>query len=152
MPKIWEILAEEGQESILLNLPLTYPAFEMKGRMIAGMPLPADAPDICYPDSLIDEVKRECGGYIPDIDFLRGEIPDVTDSDAVDQLLGEISEALKYRLLASQYLMSKGDWRMFFSAVAISSSDKFLDIIGKSTIPTGIIMNVGIFAMVTAEV
>jgi predicted AlkP superfamily phosphohydrolase/phosphomutase len=115
MPKIWEILAEEGHESILLNLPLTYPAFEMKGRMIAGMPLPADAPKICYPDGLIDEVKRECGGYIPDIDFLRGEIPDVTNADAVDQLLGEIRDALKYRLLASQYLMSKGNWRLFFS-------------------------------------
>ena len=25
LPKIWEILAEEGGESILLNLPLTYP-------------------------------------------------------------------------------------------------------------------------------
>ena len=115
LPKIWELLAEEGKGSILLNLPLTYPPFEMSGRLISGMPLPSGAREIGYPKGLLDEIEKECGGYIADIDFLRGDIPDISNAEALQQLMGELHKALEYRLRAAQYLMSQGEWRMFFA-------------------------------------
>jgi len=115
LPKIWEVLAEEGQASILLNLPLTFPPFEMNGRLISGMPLPSGARDITYPKGLLDEIEKECGGYIADIDFLRGDIPDISNEEALRQLLGQLHKALEFRLRAAQYLIAHGEWRMFFA-------------------------------------
>jgi predicted AlkP superfamily phosphohydrolase/phosphomutase len=115
LPKVWEVAAEEGASSILLNLPLTYPPFEMRGKLISGMPIPAAAKEITYPNGLIDEIERECGGYIADIDFLRGRIPDVTDDAAVGELLEQVHRALELRLNAALHLMATKDWRLFFS-------------------------------------
>lgn len=115
LPKVWEIVAEEGGNSILLNLPLTYPPFEMRGKLISGMPIPAGAREITYPQGLLDELERECGGYIADIDFLRGRIPDISDDRAVGELLGQIRKALELRLHAALHLMASDTWRLFFS-------------------------------------
>ncbi len=115
LPKVWEVVAKEGWESILLNLPLTYPPFDIKGRLISGMPLPALAREITHPAGLLEKIERECGGYIADIDFLRGDIPDITDEGAISELLGQMKQALEYRLRAALYLMSENNWRLFFS-------------------------------------
>jgi predicted AlkP superfamily phosphohydrolase/phosphomutase len=104
-PKLWEIAAIQGKTAGLINLPLTFPPAEINGYVVAGMPVPPARDDIGLPPGLVDEIIRETGGYVSDIDLLRGESPDVTDPEVCRRFVSEVDRALEARIRAIEYLM-----------------------------------------------
>ena len=104
-PKIWEIAAAQGKSCGLVNLPMTFPPSDINGYTIAGMPVPPARDEIGFPKGLVDEVVRETGGYISDIDLLRGTSPDVTDPETCFRFVNEVGQALESRAKALNYLM-----------------------------------------------
>lgn len=58
---VWELLSEHGISSVVVNLPVTHPAREFDGALIPGMTAPEDP--ICYPDGILEDVKKACGDY-----------------------------------------------------------------------------------------
>lgn len=63
-PRIWNILSESGLQSILINVPLTYPPEPIKGIIIPGIPLKEDYVKLVK--AHIRKVMHEVG-YIPDV-------------------------------------------------------------------------------------
>ncbi len=104
--KFWEIAAAQGKTAGLVNLPLTFPPSPVNGYVIAGMPVPPARDDIGLPKGLIDEVIRETGEYVSDVDLLRGESPDVNDPEMCFKFVDQTEHALKVRGRALEYLMS----------------------------------------------
>jgi predicted AlkP superfamily phosphohydrolase/phosphomutase len=106
-PKIWDILSAQGKSVGLLNLPLTFPPVRVNGYMIGGMPVPRTRDDIGFPEGIVDEITREIGEYISDVDLLRGKSPDVGDPEKCVEFVDEVGRAAESRGRAAVYLMDK---------------------------------------------
>lgn len=106
-PKLWEIANAQGKTVGLVNLPLTFPPVKVDGYMIGGMPVPATRDEIGYPRGLVDEIIRETGDYISDVDLLRGESPDVKDKEKCLEFVNQVGRATEVRARAIRYLMEK---------------------------------------------
>ncbi len=106
-PTLWDIASAQGKTVGLINLPLTCPPVAVNGYMIGGMPVPPTRDEIGFPKGLIDEVIRETGGYVSDVDLLRGESPDVNDPEKCREFVEQVAEAVEVRGRAAEYLMEK---------------------------------------------
>jgi predicted AlkP superfamily phosphohydrolase/phosphomutase len=106
-PKLWEIVNAQGKKVGLVNLPLTFPPVKVDGYMIGGMPVPPARDEIGYPKGLVDEIIRETGEYISDVDLLRGVSPDVKDPVKCGEFVEQVSRATEVGGKAVKYLMGK---------------------------------------------
>jgi predicted AlkP superfamily phosphohydrolase/phosphomutase len=106
-PKLWDIASAQGKTVGLSNLPLTFPPVPVNGYIIGGMPVPPARDDIGFPAGLVDEIIRETGEYISDVDLLRGESPDVNNSDKCFEFVKEVERELSCRVKSTSYLMDK---------------------------------------------
>ncbi|HDH97299.1 MAG TPA: hypothetical protein ENF73_06210 [Proteobacteria bacterium] len=64
-PALWERLTEQKRRSIVVNVPATYPAKPLYGRLVAGF-VAIDLKKACWPVEWADELERR--GYIIDIE------------------------------------------------------------------------------------
>jgi predicted AlkP superfamily phosphohydrolase/phosphomutase len=62
---IWRLLSDAGRRVVVVNGPLTYPAEQVNGVMLAGFDAPSvKSSSFSYPEGLIDRLEDECGPYI----------------------------------------------------------------------------------------
>jgi predicted AlkP superfamily phosphohydrolase/phosphomutase len=64
---IFDIVGELGGKVAAVRVPMTYPAWPVKGIMVSGFPTPGDTPDTFYPESLQEHVGS--AGHSDESDF-----------------------------------------------------------------------------------
>jgi predicted AlkP superfamily phosphohydrolase/phosphomutase len=101
MPTLWDRAATDGLQSVVINLPGTYPARQLAGRMVAGSAAPR-LEDACHPRSLAERLKRD--GYRVDVDLELADGP----PDAFAAHLLEVSE----RRIDAIERMLEGSWAL----------------------------------------
>jgi len=69
---IWDFLTAKKKKSIVLNVPLTYPPWEINGIMISGY-LSPPTKNYAYPNDVVGELEKNIGEYIifPDENILN---------------------------------------------------------------------------------
>lgn len=106
---LWAILSEKGKRVGVINVPMTYPAEEVNGFLIAGLDAPSpESPDFCYPTELSRELHARFGAYILEPGLtgcLFGGRPDL----AVRKLHEELTQKEEITI----YLMQKYQWDFF---------------------------------------
>jgi len=100
---LWEIIGEQGLKVGVFNIPLTYPATEVNGFMVTGMPHPAVQ---TFPHSLKEELDRVVGGYETFIAELDAEQNPEPFLEGLYLLTSKMYKAVRY-------LMKKYDWNFF---------------------------------------
>lgn len=73
---IWNLLDDANRRSIIINLPVTYPAETFNGVMVTGMPTPAVKKGFVSPETLLEEVLNLTDGKPLAVDIhplLRGQ-------------------------------------------------------------------------------
>ncbi|MBW2322458.1 MAG: alkaline phosphatase family protein [Deltaproteobacteria bacterium] len=104
---IWNLLDEFGGRSIILNLPITYPAEEFNGIMITGMPTPNVNKGFVSPANIRDEILRLTNGRQLAVDphkLMRGEEHEfLQDLEAVTDLISRLTT----------HLINGSDWDFF---------------------------------------
>jgi len=122
---LWEILGNYGKESIVINVPLTYPPKPMKGLMITGLLTPPSAKDFTHPFELQNEIESKVGRYMiyPDAIYREGR---------EEKFLASLMKTLDIRFRTSRYLMEAHPWDLFM--IVFSETDaiqhafwKFID-------------------------
>ena len=98
---LWQILSEAGLSSLVVNMPMTYPAEAIKGRLIAGIPYPGGSPQLCHPPNLLAQLAER--GW----DLVRNASDDLGGSyaDYYDGLVGLVKtrgEAVAWLLQQDQ--------------------------------------------------
>lgn len=86
-PRLWDILAEQDKQSLILNVPQTYPVRPMAGHLVSGFLTPGTGAQFAYPAIFKQEVLKHMPDYAFDVrDFrhidraqLYQRIIDVTD-------------------------------------------------------------------------
>lgn len=53
---LWKLLSDAGLSSLVINMPMSYPAESINGRLIAGIPYPGGSPQLCHPPELLREL------------------------------------------------------------------------------------------------
>ena len=81
--RIWTRLGRSGRQSLIMNVPLTYPPEPLSGRLISGMMTPSVNNDFTYPLPLKDRVLSKHPNYRLDV---RGGIEFSRDLSLLDEL------------------------------------------------------------------
>jgi predicted AlkP superfamily phosphohydrolase/phosphomutase len=105
VPAVWDRMA--GRQSLVVNLPFTYPARGMEGILISGFVAPIFERAV-YPPSLIPWLKSK--NYRIDVDTVRGR------QDPVG-LVADLFETLNLREQVMIGLMESHPWDLFIGVV-----------------------------------
>ena len=105
-PTLWRLLSERGRRVIAINVPMTYPPEPVNGALIGGLMTPSERSRFTYPPDLYEELKREIGGYIINVDIETGALKDAGE----ERLLREINEMIRLRTEAVKYLARTRPW------------------------------------------
>ena len=115
---IWDYLTSIGRTTILVNVPLTHPPYQIGGAMVSGSPSPPGPPDAdeleCFPESLAEELRAVAPRYKvePHWEWRIKE----------DKLLEIIYGVLEQRTKATLHLLKNKPWELFI--VVFTCSDR----------------------------
>ena len=101
-PALWEMVSP----SVAVNVPMTYPATPIDGKMVTGMMTPSKGDRFTHPPEFAAEIEREVPDYEIGLDWNEyRENPEVFP-DALASLVGARRKLMNYLL--------EEDWRLFF--------------------------------------
>ena len=60
---IWQILSEQGKRVVVVNLPYTYPPYEINGVMVSGWDAPSGQTNFTYPQSVRNDILQMFPDY-----------------------------------------------------------------------------------------
>lgn len=106
---IWTILSRAGKKVGVINVPMTYPAEEVNGFIIAGVDTPGiDSPGAVYPAHLHNDLVNKINNYV-----IQPGMPGLVAANKLDEALERGFQAIDARLEASLYFMNKFAWDFF---------------------------------------
>jgi predicted AlkP superfamily phosphohydrolase/phosphomutase len=56
---LWRLLSDAGLRSLVINMPMTYPAERIEGAIVSGIPYPGGSERLSYPADLLDDLRRK---------------------------------------------------------------------------------------------
>ncbi|MGC1122572.1 MAG: alkaline phosphatase family protein [Candidatus Methanofastidiosia archaeon] len=96
----WDYISSKGYKVGIVNFPMLWPPYPVKGFMISGLHLlPSD--NITYPQSLKEEIDQITGGYETTVDY---HLEKYNDKDV---LFHDIMRVLDKRAKSIYYVMEK---------------------------------------------
>ncbi|HEM61767.1 MAG TPA: hypothetical protein ENO24_05715, partial [Chloroflexi bacterium] len=105
----WKLLSDQGKTVCVINVPMTFPADELNGVMLAGLDSPGvQSEGFAYPPSILKELSSRVGDYI-----IEPGIPGYMKAGKKDQALARLFEAVDKRLNYARYLLAKYPWQLF---------------------------------------
>jgi predicted AlkP superfamily phosphohydrolase/phosphomutase len=103
-PRLWDVLSP----SVVANVPMTYPATEIDGTMVAGMLTPDVDDQFTHPPSFADELEESIEDYRISLDW-------GAYADRKDEFLDAFQGLVTSRRELMQLLMDRNDdWQLFF--------------------------------------
>ena len=102
-PTLWDILSP----SLVGNVPMTYPAQHLDGKLFTGMVTPELDDQFSYPSDLRDELEARVPDYEIGLDW-----NDYAGRE--EALFDDITDLVRKRREAMRLLMETEDWRLFF--------------------------------------
>lgn len=112
MPAIWDYLTNIGLKSIVLNVPVTHPAYEIDGIQIPGYLSPPEASG--YPVGIKEEILEETG--IPYRIYSEHEM-----SENKPKKIAGYKSLIKERTETAKYLLKNHSWD--FAFIQIQKTD-----------------------------
>ncbi|MFB6271904.1 MAG: alkaline phosphatase family protein, partial [Salinibacter sp.] len=105
----WERLGQDERQTVIVNLPMTYPPRPLDGLLVTGFPTPSQGTAYTYPQGLKDELLNAVPDYR--VPTWEHDGP-VTDRD-VDAFTDSMTRMATARQRAARYLMHTRDWGVF---------------------------------------
>lgn len=106
---LWRILSDSGRKVGVINVPMTYPAEEVSGFLVAGLDSPSvKSKNFTYPQDLYNALQMRFGDYILE-PGLTGAIVGGRIEDAIDLIKVELTQKMDI----SRYLMTTYPWDFF---------------------------------------
>ncbi len=109
-PSIWDIIGSLGGRSIVVNVPLTYPARPINGVMISGFPTPSNVDDFIYPKDLLPSLESMLGRKVdvrkPPVLYHKGHEREITD---------KLIDITRHQTEVTKKLMQNLNWNLTVS-------------------------------------
>jgi len=104
---IWDLLSRQGQRSVVLNIPTTYPARDLLGVLVSGF-VAIELKRATYPASLVPYLEEV--GYKLDVDT-------TTFKHSTDAFVDELWDALAKREEVLFRLLTTEEWRLYIGVI-----------------------------------
>jgi len=104
---IWEIAAEKGKRSIVVNVPSTYPARPLYGMMVSGF-IALDLKKASYPEKLYQYLRSI--DYVIDVDAGKA-------TKSLDDFTDDLLHTFRKRKEAIIHLFDSEHWDLFIAVV-----------------------------------
>jgi predicted AlkP superfamily phosphohydrolase/phosphomutase len=104
---LWDIAGKNGKQSIIINVPSTYPARELNGILTAGF-VALDLKKATYPESAYEYLKGI--GYRMDVDTRKAQ-------ESASALAEDIGQTFEIRKKAILHFLDNKDWDLFVGVV-----------------------------------
>lgn len=101
-PRVWDVLGEAGYESLVMNVPQTYPVRPLKGHLISGLLTPDTSSSFAYPAIFKQEILKKFPDYAFDVRNFRN-----MERSTLLQQLFDLSD-VQYR--AFDYALEQKSW------------------------------------------
>lgn len=102
-PELWKILSP----ALVGNVPMTYPAQRIDGKLFTGMMTPALDEGFAHPPALKTALLDRVPNYEIGLDWSEYH-------GRREEFLSELSDLVEKRRTAMELLMETADWRLFF--------------------------------------
>ena len=112
VPTLWDLLGKANKKSVVLGVPLTYPAKPFQGWMVTSFLTPNRNSQWTFPRRLTREINQVTSDYMIDIPNYRTD----RRAELEQQLLKMTAERFKL----ARYLLESKDWD-FFTMVEMGS-------------------------------
>jgi predicted AlkP superfamily phosphohydrolase/phosphomutase len=104
----WTLAGEAGKQVCLINVPFTYPPFDVNGVMISGFPCP-DTTDLSYPPELMADLQARFGEYRVDLRSHIEGMPIVSH----DFFINDVHQVVETRGQIALHLLRQAAWDCF---------------------------------------
>lgn len=96
VPRVWDLLSEQGKRSIVLNVPMTYPIHPFNGHMVTDFLTPGFDSACVHPAERKDEIRDVLGGpYHFDVSEFGG-YRRLETGDLIKRVFAQADEQLKW--------------------------------------------------------
>jgi predicted AlkP superfamily phosphohydrolase/phosphomutase len=102
----WVTAGRRGKKVGMVNVPVTYPPYEVNGFLVSGLLTPRNGAEFTYPQGLAEELNGAVGGYRVNLEHFYAK-------GSADRFLEDVTELVDLRTRAAQYLMSRYEWDFF---------------------------------------
>ena len=102
-PELWDMLGP----SVVANVPITYPADDVDGKLVTGMMTPEIGEGFTHPPELREEIEERIPNYRIGLSWEQYH-------DEEEQFLSDLAELTTARRKLLRLLMETDDWRLFF--------------------------------------
>ena len=116
---IWDYLSEHDLSSIVINVPVTHPAREIKGILIPGYMAPHNP--VCFPPDILQEFEREKGAYKV---YTDSDLADVSPKERIQDYV----DLTMMRKNAALYFARRHEWD--FLMVEFQKTDQIFHVLG----------------------
>jgi len=107
---IWNILSDAGKETVILNVPVTYPPEKVNGVMVSGVLTPSLHSNFTYPKKAKDDLLNL--GYQVDLGETMLE-KTLAFEENKTKMLYALERLIEKRLVAAEFFMKRYDWNFF---------------------------------------
>jgi predicted AlkP superfamily phosphohydrolase/phosphomutase len=106
---LWDIMSASGRRVGVINVPISYPAGEVDGILIAGLDAPhADDERFTHPPGLLSELRNQLGEYI-----IEPGMPGYYKAGRLDEGVRKLHSTIDSRLAYASHLMKTYPWGFF---------------------------------------
>lgn len=109
VPAIWTYLSKSHKDSIVLNVPFTYPPEKIKGIMIPGFDTPRVTREVFHPETVYDDLLAKFGEYLLDWTFPIGQKFDL------EAYRTRVRNIIFHRAETGLYLLKTHPWDFFMT-------------------------------------
>jgi predicted AlkP superfamily phosphohydrolase/phosphomutase len=102
----WVSASRLGKKVGILNVPVTYPPYEVNGFLVSGLLTPRNTDAFTYPPELAAALQEATGGYRVNLDHFYSE-------GSGDKFLADLRNLIDARTSAARYLMDRHEWDFF---------------------------------------
>ncbi len=103
--RIWDILSKQGKRCIVINVPVTYPPYDVNGIMISSFLTPNEDREYCYPREIKEEIDRIADGYVIDVKGFKKKPKDI--------VFRELIEMEEKRFKVTKEFIKSKEWDFF---------------------------------------
>lgn len=110
----WDLLIESGKTIGIVNYPMLFPPYPVRGFMVSGMGSTPEQ-EITYPKNLKEELNLITSGYEIKVNYAE---PRYREND--DLLLADLNRVLEKNVTSALYLMKNQVWDFFMVVISVT--------------------------------
>jgi len=112
---LWQILTEQGKRSIVLNLPYTYPPYEINGLIVCGWDAPSVETNFTYPSELREEILRIIPDYSSTHDVWLWKYISIRTEAQFDRFLDKQILGFQHEVDLASHFLDTQEWDVFMT-------------------------------------